>query len=126
MDFDDGISESSSDDGSPKAPPTTTTRRSSKQQTKSQTTTLPPAPAKGSLAVFPKQVTFDGVKPGLLYALTFSIQNSSKHVKRVRIVPPTTENFALVYEPSGNLAPGLGVTAVSLARIFISPIPRTH
>jgi hypothetical protein len=59
--------------------------------------------------VCPPNINFEGVKPNLLYALTFSVQNSSNAAKRIRIIPPTTPNFSLVYKPVSSIASGLDI-----------------
>lgn len=108
--MDDGLSDSSSDD----EPQTirTTSRTSNnpyRPPRQPKKSTLPPPRPPADLQVFPNQITFDGVKPNLLYALTFSVMNSSKATKRVRIIPPSTSAFDLVYTPVAGIASGMEV-----------------
>ncbi|CAN0151786.1 unnamed protein product, partial [Hapterophycus canaliculatus] len=58
-----------------------------------------------------KQVVFEDVRAGLLFVLTFSVQNTSGVTRRLQVVPPRTPAFSLNYEPIGGLAPGLDVHA---------------
>ncbi|CAN0368027.1 unnamed protein product, partial [Scytosiphon promiscuus] len=48
---------------------------------------------------------------GLLFVLTFSVQNTSGATRRLQVIPPHTPAFSLNYEPVGGLAPGLDVHA---------------
>ncbi|CAM9727980.1 unnamed protein product, partial [Discosporangium mesarthrocarpum] len=57
------------------------------------------------------QVEFEDVRPGLLFVLTFSVQNKSAETRRIRLVPPSTPMFSLNYEPASGIAPGLDVRA---------------
>lgn len=57
------------------------------------------------------QVTFEDVRAGLLFVLTFSVQNTCGETRRIRVIPPQTPVFSLNYEPVGGLAPGLDVRA---------------
>lgn len=58
-----------------------------------------------------KQVAFEDVRAGLLFVLTFAVQNISAETRRIRIIPPRTPVFSLNYEPVAGLAPGLDVRA---------------
>lgn len=51
------------------------------------------------------------MRAGLLFVLTFSVQNICGETRRIRVVPPRTPVFSLNYEPIGGLAPGLDVRA---------------
>lgn len=106
---DDGISDSSDDE------PFTMTEQSKStnanrppRKPKMKAKANPPNPP-SPLQVFPKQIVFDGVKPNLLYALTFSVMNRSKSTKRIRIIPPSTSAFDLVYTPVAGVASGMEV-----------------
>lgn len=63
------------------------------------------------LVVDPKGVRFDSIKPGMLYAMTFSLRNATRSAYRIRIQPPKSPYFALNYIPSGSVAPGLDIRA---------------
>ncbi len=114
--FDDGVSESSSDDEKKEV----FTNKKSKKKTAFSTSklskslptvsaSLPPPPS--CIEVWPPSISFSGVSSGLLYSLTFSVQNKSSHVRRIRIIPPKTPHFALRYSPADIIAPGLGIRA---------------
>lgn len=51
------------------------------------------------------------MRAGLLFVLTFSVQNTSGETRRILFVPPSTPVFSLNYEPVGGLAPGLDARA---------------
>lgn len=57
------------------------------------------------------QVFFEDVRAGLLFVLTFSVQNTCTEMRRISVTPPRTPVFSLNYEPVGGLAPGLDVRA---------------
>ena len=56
-------------------------------------------------------MVFEDVRAGLLFVLTFSVQNTCGETRRLLIIPPRTPAFSLNYEPIGGLAPGLDVRA---------------
>lgn len=58
-----------------------------------------------------EQVVFEDVRAGLLFVLTFSVQNTCGETRRLQVIPPRTPAFSLNYEPVGGLAPGLDVRA---------------
>ena len=51
------------------------------------------------------------MRAGLLFVLTFSVQNTCGETRRLHVIPPRTPVFSLNYEPIGGLAPGLDVRA---------------
>ena len=118
--MDDGISDSSDDEPTITPPlPTPSKSRTSrgKTGTKNLTNTLtntarttapPPAPAP-PLTIYPPTIDFEGVKPGLLYALTFAVQNSSTTAQRIRLTPPATSSYSLSYKPTRSIAAGLEI-----------------
>ncbi|CAN0485646.1 unnamed protein product, partial [Ectocarpus sp. 12 AP-2014] len=59
------------------------------------------------IAVTPPEVVFEDVRAGLLFVLTFSVQNTCGETRRLHVIPPRTPAFSLNYEPVGGLAPGL-------------------
>ena len=61
--------------------------------------------------LLPRQVIFEDVRAGLLFVMTFSVQNTSGETRRIRVIPPRTPAFSLNYEPVRGLAPGLDVRA---------------
>lgn len=56
-------------------------------------------------------MVFEDVRAGLLFVLTFAVQNTSGESRRIKVVPPRTPVFSVNYEPVGGLAPGLDVRA---------------
>lgn len=112
--MDDNLSDSSSDEESPptvKSSPSSRSNvnrppRAPKSESLKQQSMPPPS---SDIRVFPQNITFEGVKRGLLYSLTFSVQNKSKLTKRVRIIPPSTPNFDLIYTPVAGIASGMSV-----------------
>lgn len=70
-----------------------------------------PTPSENPLLPQRPQVFFEDVRAGLLFVLTFSVQNSSTEMRRISVTPPRTPVFSLNYEPVGGLAPGLDVRA---------------
>eukprot|EP00903_Cladosiphon_okamuranus_P009303 g8875.t1 len=63
------------------------------------------------ITVTPPEVVFEDVRAGLLFVLTFSVQNTCGETRRLQVIPPRTPVFSLNYEPIGGLAPGLDVRA---------------
>lgn len=54
---------------------------------------------------------FEDVRVGLLFVLTFAVQNTSGETRRITVIPPRTPVFSINYEPIGGLAPGLDIRA---------------
>lgn len=63
------------------------------------------------MRILPADLKFESIKPGVLYAMTFSIVNTTKIAHRIRIQAPKNPCFALNYIPSGAVAPGLDIRA---------------
>lgn len=63
------------------------------------------------MRILPTDLKFESIKPGVLYAMTFSIVNTTKIAHRIRIQAPKNPCFALNYIPSGAVAPGLDIRA---------------
>jgi hypothetical protein len=65
----------------------------------------------GGLSVYPPQVEFHAVQPGVLYVMTISIQNTDTHARRIRFIPPASTVFEVKHLPLPAIAPGLDVRA---------------
>jgi hypothetical protein len=63
------------------------------------------------IEVDPSELFFEGITPGVLYVMTFSIRNASFASERIRIKAPKSNNFALNYTPTGVIAPGIEIRA---------------
>ena len=68
-------------------------------------------PEEAAMRILPSALKFESIKPGVLYAMTFSIVNATKIAQRIRIQSPKNPCFALNYIPSGSVAPGLDIRA---------------
>ena len=116
--MDDGVSDSSSDAPTPQKSQSSRTQQGKTSRgffsSKNAMVTQPPMPPKqppNEVTVFPPAITFPSVKPNLLYALTFQYTNTAKRNRRIRILPPSSPHFKLLYEVKGDLASGLTATA---------------
>lgn len=65
----------------------------------------------GFVQVYPQHVTFKDVEVDTLYMLRLNIKNNHNQSHRVKIVPPETNDFRLLFVPNRPLAPGLEMTA---------------
>jgi hypothetical protein len=64
-----------------------------------------------NLQVEPGEISFDEVKPEVLYVMTFSVRNLGSMAQRIRLQAPKSSFFALNYIPTGSIAPGLDLRA---------------
>lgn len=59
------------------------------------------------IRIFPPEIEFQGISKGPQYVITVTIQNADKIPHRVRIDPPSSENFNVDTVNTTNISPGL-------------------
>lgn len=59
------------------------------------------------LEVFPPEIVLRNIEVDQLYEVTLSVRNLSKHVRRIRFVPPKASKFLAEYKTLGALSSGV-------------------
>lgn len=69
------------------------------------------ASSKPAISAFPPVVEFHGVEINTIYRIDVSIQNNDSKSRRIRIIPPKSQQFRCEFQPATAIAPGLDLTA---------------